>query len=415
MRSLTSLLAFVLTCISGLIAARAQSAEAPPEPGPEVQKLAVLVGKFTIADELKAGFMGPNSPAMKFTGTDDCRWTAQGFAVICDAALYRPGSKTYSETSLYYYDPTSKTYRYHAVDSSGGVEDKTGTVNGDVWTWLGESIFGGKTYHTRYIMKVVSPDSYEYTDESGENENSMKVFVSGKETRVVAESAAADHPSLSPAQQEVINAHQARTEASNRRDQAAYSRFVADDCIFSTDDGDVVTKAQVMAHVGKLPAEYDHSINPRDYVVHVYGDTAVLNLRLTDHEQFTDSDIISEMRMTETYIKQDGRWLLIARQWGKIPVNFRKPVAVDTGVYQDYVGQYEWRPGDDVETISLKDGRLWTQSGKDVGEFLPLGNDTFFLKTELGTNRFIRDAQGRVNGYTYQDADGQEIHIKKIR
>jgi hypothetical protein len=43
-----------------------------------------------------------------------------------------------------------------------------------------------KVYHTRYTMKVVSPDSYEYTDESGESENSMKVFVSGKETRIAS-------------------------------------------------------------------------------------------------------------------------------------------------------------------------------------------------------------------------------------
>src|ERR1700728_2991336 len=35
-------------------------------------------------------------------------------------------------------------------------------------------------------MKVVSADSYDYTDESGESEDSMKVFVSGKETRVAA-------------------------------------------------------------------------------------------------------------------------------------------------------------------------------------------------------------------------------------
>jgi ketosteroid isomerase-like protein len=213
----------------------------------------------------------------------------------------------------------------------------------------------------------------------------------------------------------VINAHEARTEASNKRDQVAYSRYVADDCIFSTDDGAVITKAQVMAHVGKLPTEYDHSMNPHDYVVHVYGDTAVLNVRYTTHEQFTDSDIISEMRMTETYIKRDGRWLLIARQWAKIPTNFRKSVAVDTSIYKDYVGQYEWRPLDDVETISLKGGRLWTQSGNDAAEeFLPLGADTFFLKSDLATNTFIRDAQGHVTGYTYQNADGQEIHIQKI-
>jgi hypothetical protein len=35
-------------------------------------------------------------------------------------------------------------------------------------------------------MKFVSKGSFEYTDESGESENSMKVFVSGKETRVAA-------------------------------------------------------------------------------------------------------------------------------------------------------------------------------------------------------------------------------------
>jgi hypothetical protein len=45
-------------------------------------------------------------------------------------------------------------------------------------------------------MKFVSPDSFEYTDESGESESSMKVFVSGKETRV-----AATKPAKSPSTQ----------------------------------------------------------------------------------------------------------------------------------------------------------------------------------------------------------------------
>jgi Protein of unknown function (DUF1579) len=188
------LLSFVLACASSAIAGD-QSQTTPPKrgPDPEVEKLAVMVGRFTVEDELKAGVMGPNSPAMKYTGTEDCRWAAGGFAVICEAALYRPGRK-YSEASFVYYDPASKTYRYHAVDSSGGIENKTGTVNGDVWTWLGESNFAGKLYHTRYIMKFVSKDSFEYTDESGESENSMKVFVSGKETRVVTTKHATSQP-----------------------------------------------------------------------------------------------------------------------------------------------------------------------------------------------------------------------------
>ena len=134
------LVSFVLACASSVIVAGAQSQTTR---GPEVKKLAVMVGRFTVEDEVKAGAMGPNSPAMKFRGTDDCRWTSGGFAVICEAALYRPGRK-YSEASFVYYDPTSKAYRYHAVDSSGGVENKTGTVSGDVWTWLGRAFLAGR-------------------------------------------------------------------------------------------------------------------------------------------------------------------------------------------------------------------------------------------------------------------------------
>jgi hypothetical protein len=227
---------------------------------------------------------------------------------------------------------------------------------------------------------------------------------------------AQDQPKLSPAEQEVLDAQKARAEAGDRRDEVAWSRYVADDCIYSGDNGARTTKAQSIELLKKkLPLEYDHSVNQRDYIVHIYGNTAVINYRVTTHERFTDTDIITEQRDTETYIKQSGTWLLVARQWVNVPVNLRRPVAIDASVYKDYVGQYEWRPLDDVETISMKDGRLWTQSGKDVDEYFPLGADSFFIKAELGIATFSRDAEGHVTGYTYHLPDGQEIHVKKIK
>ena len=227
---------------------------------------------------------------------------------------------------------------------------------------------------------------------------------------------AQDQPKFSPAQQEVLDAHNARIAAGEKRDYATWSRYVADDCIYSDDDGilDTNHKAHIR-ELWKLPLAYDHGVNPRDYVVHVYGSTAVLNYRVTIHEQFTDADIISEQRYTVTYIKQNGSWIMVAMQWGNLPVNFHKPVAVDASVYKDYVGQYEWRPLDDVETISVKDGKLWSQFPKDENEYLPLSSDTFFLKNDLGSITFVRDAQGQVTGYTYHRWDGQEIHAKKIK
>ena len=128
---------------------------------------------------------------------------------------------------------------------------------------------------------------------------------------------AQDQPKFSPAQQEVLDARKARVTAGDRRD-GSWSRYVADDCIFSDDDGNLTTKAKIIDHGKPWPREYDRSDNFRDYVVRVYGNTAVINVRFTTHEQFTDSDIITEMRETETYVKQDGSWLMVARQWGAI-------------------------------------------------------------------------------------------------
>jgi hypothetical protein len=226
---------------------------------------------------------------------------------------------------------------------------------------------------------------------------------------------AQDQPKFTPAQQEVLDVRNALRETALKRDMAAWSRLVADDCIFSDDDGLLHTKAEFIEHFAKLPFDYDHSVNPRDYVIHVYGTTAVINFRLTVHEQFTDADIVSEQRQTEMYVKRNGSWLLVARQWGNVPVNFRRPVAVDTGVYKDYVGEYEWRPGDPREIVSVKDGTLWTQIGQSGEEYLPLSPDTFFVRDELGSATFVRDGQGHVTGYTHNGADGQEFHVKKLK
>ena len=76
-------------------------------------------------------------------------------------------------------------------------------------------------------------------------------------------------------------------------------------------------------------------------------------------------------------------WLLVARQWGLLPVNFRKPVAVDTNADKDYVGQYQWRPLDEVETVSLKDGKLWSNLGGDEDQAFPLGSETMIAQVDF--------------------------------
>jgi ketosteroid isomerase-like protein len=229
------------------------------------------------------------------------------------------------------------------------------------------------------------------------------------------ETDAPDQQQHSPTEQEVLNASAARRDAYNRRDFVALDRYIADDCLISTDDGVLVTKAELLKHLKILPIEYDRIADARDFIVRVRGSVAVVTLRSTAHEQFTDTDIITEQRRTETWVKRDAGWLLIAVQTGNLPVNYRKPTAVDPAVYKDYVGQYEWRPRGDVDLVSLKEGKLWSHFDNDDDEYLPLGSDSFFIKNDLGSITFIRDPESRVTGYTYHRVDGQEVHVKRIK
>lgn len=227
---------------------------------------------------------------------------------------------------------------------------------------------------------------------------------------------ASGRTNLTAGQQEVLKIHQAMAAAAEKRDFASWSKYVADDCIFSDDEGEITTKAEIIAHLRNMPLAYDHSENHRDFLVHVYGSTAVLNFRLTAHEQFTDTDIVTEMRHTQTFVRQDGEWRLIAEQWGALPINLRKPVPGPAGAYKEYVGQYEWRPGGPVDRVWLKDGKLLSRltGESEDHEYKPLGSETFFLADDLGSITFVRDSQGRVTGYSYRRADGQEIHVRKI-
>ena len=134
---------------------------------------------------------------------------------------------------------------------------------------------------------------------------------------------------LTPGQREVVNVHNTMREAARSRDFGAWSAYVADDCIFTTDDGEITTKAKIIQHMRSMPQADDHSEDLRDFVVHVYGDTAVLNVRFTAHEQFNLSDIVTEMREMETFIRRAGSWLLVARQWEPLPINFRRPAVAN--------------------------------------------------------------------------------------
>lgn len=220
---------------------------------------------------------------------------------------------------------------------------------------------------------------------------------------------------LTRGEQELVRISKTRLDALSRHDMGTFSRYTADD-YYSTDEfGIVQTKGQLIEQMDRKPLTYSHDFDARDYVVHMYGDTAVVFDRITVHEKFGNADIVTEQRRTETYVKRGGSWQAIAVQQTNLPINFREPVAIDAAILNDYGGQYQWRVGDATDRIFVKDGKLWSAFGGPPEEAFPLGADTFFYKDDLGFQTFSRDAQRHVNGYVYTRPDGQKIFATKIK
>jgi len=225
----------------------------------------------------------------------------------------------------------------------------------------------------------------------------------------------ANGPALTTQEQEALKASEAWRDAFNHRDLEAFARYVADDFIGSTDDGIFMTKARLLKRLATHPPEEEQRDDVRDIHVHVDGDSAIINYLVSVTEGGFEPKALSfQFRRTEFFQKKGGTWLAIAAHESQLPINHRVPVKIDPRILKDYEGRYTFRPGFPA-TYTVEDGHLMDEWKGEKTEALPMAKDTFFEREDLGWTTFVRDNQGRVTGYVYHYADGQQATGKKIK
>jgi hypothetical protein len=174
--------AFCFAVLLLALSASAVRAQAPPEapkPGPEEQKLAYFVGKWVAEADMKPSAYGPGG---KVDFSETCEWFTGNFSLICHSEAAMFGS-TITSLSVMGYDMGDKTYVYFETNSMGQNTFSRGTVDGDTWTWSGDSKMNGQTMHSRFTLKRVTDDSATLKFEMGASSNSMVVIMEGKQTR----------------------------------------------------------------------------------------------------------------------------------------------------------------------------------------------------------------------------------------
>jgi hypothetical protein len=154
---------------------------AMPKPGPEHQRLAYYVGKWSTEGKMEPSPMGPGG---KMTSIDTCEWFEGRFAVVCHYDGKTPMGPS-KGLGILSYNADEKVYTYYGTDSSGMTMTTIprGTVQGDTWTYMDESMMGGQKMKTRVTIKELSPNAYTFKMEMQGPDGKWMPMMESKSTK----------------------------------------------------------------------------------------------------------------------------------------------------------------------------------------------------------------------------------------
>jgi Protein of unknown function (DUF1579) len=156
--------------------ATAAVAQEMPKPGPELKKLDVLAGSWNLDADMKPSPMGP---AGKVIETEKCDWMEGNFYLVCRLDFKSATMGNGSGISILGYSADNKAYTYREFNSWGEFGDSKGTVEGDIWTWTSDDKMG----KGRFIMKMLSPTSYNFSYEMSQDGTKWTMVMDGMATK----------------------------------------------------------------------------------------------------------------------------------------------------------------------------------------------------------------------------------------
>jgi ketosteroid isomerase-like protein len=122
----------------------------------------------------------------------------------------------------------------------------------------------------------------------------------------------------SAAEQELIKLETDWGNALVKRDVAFLDRVIADDSVYTDEDGIVhPSKAESLAEL-KSGAATNTSVVVDDMKARVWGDTGVVWGRTTVKSQYKGKDTSGTYQWTDTWVKINGRWQCVAGHGSKV-------------------------------------------------------------------------------------------------
>jgi hypothetical protein len=169
----------MILAASIVLSASAVAQNQPPKPGPELKKLDMFVGSWTLDGNMKPGMMGPGG---SMTESEKCEWMEGGFYIVCHSD-YKSSMGNGVGLSVMGYSPEEKAYTYREFNSFGEFDDSRGTLDGDTWTWTNEEKMDKMTMKGRFTIKMTSATSYNFTFDMSQDGTKWSTVMDGKATK----------------------------------------------------------------------------------------------------------------------------------------------------------------------------------------------------------------------------------------
>ena len=106
-------------------------------------------------------------------------------------------------------------------------------------------------------------------------------------------------------------------EAFKNRDRSVLSEVLADDFVFTDDEGNLYDKAKYIAAVMDVIQVTSYTVD--DMTVRVYGDSGVVVGRWMGTMSIDGKDASGAFRFTDILVRRDGRWQVVASQDTRLP------------------------------------------------------------------------------------------------
>jgi len=122
-----------------------------------------------------------------------------------------------------------------------------------------------------------------------------------------------DADSPASIKKEILRMEDTRDRALLRRDTATLDHLFADDMAWTSPNGEVLTKSQILSNL-KTGKETFPSIVHNNVQLHIYQNTAVVFGITTSRVFYNGSFRNKPRRFTNVWVRRDGEWKLVDHQ-----------------------------------------------------------------------------------------------------